>query len=253
MRKNIFQSLIFALIILGCSNNEDIKSGSFESTAYKIDLSEQGLSASKQPMLSLLAENIEYIPLETTKESLVNGNHQVYVSAKYIYTIAFRQILQFDRRDGTFIKELGQYGQGPDEYIATLPSVPSFDVDKPLVLTAKHIKAIDAETNGLETVAQQVLSAQGVAMLDTGTFVSFLPNFACNEKDRLVVYTKDGVEIKRYPNRLTCQLKVKGIISFDLSEGQFYYNDRNVFFKEVYNDTIFKVGKEQLEKHAYFT
>ena len=252
MRKNIFQLLFFALIILSCSSKEEYKSGSFESMVYKIDLSEPGVLASKPPMLSFLAEEIEYIPLETTKESLVKGNHRVYVSAKYIYTIAFRQILQFDRRDGTFIRELGQYGQGPNEYTATLPAVRSRDIDKPLVQTAKYIKRIDAETNQLETVAKKMPSSQGFAMLDTGIFVSFLPNVACKEKDRLVVYTENGEEIKRYTNHLNCQLDDNSVVSFDHSEGQFYYNRKDVFFKEVYNDTIFKVGKERLEKHAYF-
>ncbi|KOF01948.1 hypothetical protein OB69_14515 [Roseivirga seohaensis subsp. aquiponti] len=252
MRKKIFQLLTFILLLWSCSTNEDSKSDSVESTIYKIDLSKQSVSGSEAPKLSLLADKIEYIPLETTEGSYVKGNHRVYVSAKYIYTKAFRQILQFDRRDGTFIKELGQYGQGPNEYIATLPAVHSINIDELLVETAKHIKKIDAETNQLVTIAKKMLSSQGFAMLDTGVFVSFLPNVACVEKDRLVVYNQEGVEIKRYPNHLRCQLNDKSTISFDNSEGQFYYHNSNVFFKEVYNDTIFKVGKERLEKYAYF-
>ena len=105
MKKKILQLLIFVLLVWSCSTKEDSKSDSGESRIYKIDLSKQGISTSKPPLLSLLADEMEYIPLETTEKSLVKGNHQVYVSEKYIYTIAFRQILQFNRRDGTFIKE----------------------------------------------------------------------------------------------------------------------------------------------------
>ncbi|NVJ45966.1 MAG: 6-bladed beta-propeller [Cytophagia bacterium] len=252
MIKTLFQLILFVLIVLSCSTNEDSKSRLLESNIYKIDLSKEGLSASKKPILSSLAEKIEYIPLETTEKSLVKGNYQVYASSDYIYTIGFRQILQFDRRDGTFIKELGRFGQGPNEYTETLPYTHSGDIDRPLVLTSNYVKMIDAESNQLKTIAKRIVSSQSFASLDSGFFVSFLPNFACNENDRLVLYNKEGVEIKRYPNHLRCQLKDKNSISFDLSEGKFYYHNTNLFFKEVFNDTIFKVGKERLEKHAFF-
>ncbi|MDD4363785.1 MAG: DUF4934 domain-containing protein, partial [Atribacterota bacterium] len=63
--------------------------------------------------LSEVCNNIEYIIIETTKESLVRKNLQVFANDKYIITRAFRQYLIFDRTSGNFIKEIGHYGNDP--------------------------------------------------------------------------------------------------------------------------------------------
>lgn len=244
--------LLLFLITINCSTYRESVSTTSEENIYKIDLSEQGLSKSNTPKLSSLAEKIEYIPLETTDKSLVKGNHQVYVSEKFIYTIAFRQILQFDRVSGEFIKEIGRYGSGPDQYLATLPNVPSFNLDQPIVVTAKYVKTIDTETNELSTIAKKNSESRSFAMLDSSTFAGFLPNFACNQKDKIVIYNKNGEEERRFKNHLSCSLKDTNLFSFDLSEGQFYYYNSSVYFKEIYNDTIFRVNKNGLTKHAFF-
>ena len=71
--------------------------------------------------LSLLSEKqIEYIQLETPGEININEEFlRVYADSDIIVLIGFRQIYLFNRRSGGFIREIGQFGKGPNEYSAT--------------------------------------------------------------------------------------------------------------------------------------
>ena len=68
--------------------------------------------------LSDIIESIEYIPLETTDESLVAGVSHFDISDNYIvvYCSLQTQVFLFSR-DGRFIRRIGRQGQGPGEYI----------------------------------------------------------------------------------------------------------------------------------------
>ena len=65
-----------------------------------------------------LIESIEYIPLETTKNSLVHSVEQslIYNDNIYILDNFGKSILMFNKQ-GKFIKRIGSYGKGPKEYI----------------------------------------------------------------------------------------------------------------------------------------
>lgn len=244
-------TVILGLILLGCSNKTE-QAQQPSSSLYKIDLSGDVIYESESPKFSTFFKGIEYIKLETSENSLVQGNPMIYTSAEYIYTVAFRQILQFDRKDGHFIKEIGHYGFDPEGYIATLPTVQPFNMDEHYVSTGKYIKRINSIDNRLEIMAKNPQGLQGFALLDSGTFVSYIPNFDCNEKYRLLIYSNDESEIKKFKNHLACEKHDKGSFSIDMSEGQFYYLNSEVLFKESYNDTIFRVTRDQLIPHAYF-
>ena len=72
--------------------------------------------------ISQFGSKIEYVQLETNSRSLIAGNAKVYVDDLYIRTVAFRQILLFERKSGRFIKELSHYGNDPSGYLSALPS-----------------------------------------------------------------------------------------------------------------------------------
>jgi hypothetical protein len=247
----LLSSILLALFLSGCSKGKD-STQQLNSSLYKIDLSGDAIDEFESPKLSTFFNEIEYIKLETSEKSFVKGNPEIYVSQQYIYTVAFRQILQFDRKDGRFVKELGHYGFDPEGYIATLPNTYPFSTDDLFVSTGKYIKSISGIDNRLETVAKSIQGTFGFAVLDSNTFVSYIGNYDCNEKNRLIVYSKDGTEKIKFPNHLSCEKRDKSTFSIDLSEGQFHYLNSDVLFKESYNDTIFRVTTEKLIPHAHF-
>lgn len=69
-------------------------------------------------LLSEIAEDITFIPLETTDECLIGSIHSVHLSNDYLVIIDsdHSQILLFNKT-GKFIRKIGNKGQGPGEYL----------------------------------------------------------------------------------------------------------------------------------------
>ena len=65
--------------------------------------------------MSSYFSSVEYIPLESTKETMFATNTNIFVSEKDIVVIDNRQILLFDRKTGKFKRTVSHIGQGPDE------------------------------------------------------------------------------------------------------------------------------------------
>lgn len=109
--KIIYIVLLFSLIACNNLRNEAVKIKEIDIDVEKV----LGNVDDKLFPLSELADKGEYIPLETTPQSLINPTGQFFrcnVSKKYI--VADMNI--FNRADGRFIKKLGKRGPGPQEY-----------------------------------------------------------------------------------------------------------------------------------------
>jgi hypothetical protein len=70
-------------------------------------------------LLSSIAEDIEYIPLETTPSCLLSRCSQVELFNNYIYVKDSKALYKFDM-DGNFIQQIGKIGNGPGEYGSVL-------------------------------------------------------------------------------------------------------------------------------------
>jgi len=86
-----------------------------------IDLS-AAMNTDAALLLSTIADNIEYVPLETTPKSLLGGyqNVKAEVLNKFIVVHEKRQMddvpLKLFSRQGKFIGDIGAIGKGPNEY-----------------------------------------------------------------------------------------------------------------------------------------
>lgn len=104
--------LAVAILFVGCSEksvNQQVK---------HIDLSESWKSPEKG-LLSSIADDIEYIPLETTPNCLI-GNHralEVTPLKKYLLIHEHNKVMKLFDRQGNFLNTIGRIGKGPEEYI----------------------------------------------------------------------------------------------------------------------------------------
>jgi hypothetical protein len=109
--------LIIVMIFFCCCARKSINEPSNTETVIEIDLLSEPVSTIKK--LSDFAENIEYIPLQTTESSLIGPFVLKIVNIDnriYIKNSGFEgEILCFDM-DGKFLFKINNKGRGPKEY-----------------------------------------------------------------------------------------------------------------------------------------
>jgi hypothetical protein len=104
--------------MLGCNNKLD------NCTDLEIiDIVEGIKTEGTKMFLGEVAEDIDFIPLETTDECIIGKNPYLFFSNAYIVVLDSQQeeILLFDRKNGKFIRKIGRKGQGPGEYTNLSP------------------------------------------------------------------------------------------------------------------------------------
>jgi hypothetical protein len=65
--------------------------------------------------LSMVADSLEYIPLETLSESLIDQISGVVLTEEFIFLQTLQNVLKFSR-EGKYISQIGSQGRGPGEY-----------------------------------------------------------------------------------------------------------------------------------------
>lgn len=118
MKKNIqLLAIVFFLMVIWACQEKKEKFGT-------IDLDQT--NKTEVLKFSQLADNIRYIPLETSPDFILSDNNiRLWVSDKYIIILSNKDIRQFTP-EGKFIRKLASSGKGPDEYI----SIISYTVDE---------------------------------------------------------------------------------------------------------------------------
>lgn len=107
--KNIF---LAASVLMLCS----CASESSQSGITTVDVA-SGIKEAKALATSSLFDKVEYIPLETTDESIISKIADIRVMDDYILMSSSGLPMKlFDRKTGKFIREIGKLGNGPEEY-----------------------------------------------------------------------------------------------------------------------------------------
>ncbi|NVJ45967.1 MAG: 6-bladed beta-propeller [Cytophagia bacterium] len=247
----LFILLVYPLTLFNCSFNQE-KKESLEFIPYKIDLSPEAYFKAELPKNSLFFKEVDYVALETTEQSRIKNDYKVYASKDYIYTVAYRQILQFDRKTGKFIKEIGSYGYEIQNYTSTLPNVQSTNSNEILVLNSQGLSKINAVTNEFTKVSPRPSPFHDVAELNQDGLISFVSGDNNKIESHLLQFSKDGNELNQYYLNQTNYDPSSLVLSFGFQEGNFHSFNNEVFFKQIYNDTLYKVSEKGLSKYAYF-
>lgn len=117
--------LIFSgSLLLSCGRSNQREDSLPDIAQYYIDI-EKSISNIKSIPLSLVGQEIEFIPLETNPNCLLKNIRQIALSDSFIFVCDINKLLQFDRY-GRFIRQIGSQGRGPEEY----PGIWDFSIDK---------------------------------------------------------------------------------------------------------------------------
>ncbi|MDR0604058.1 MAG: DUF4934 domain-containing protein [Bacteroidales bacterium] len=166
------------------------------SDSYQIQLNS---AEQKQLNLSEYVVSLEYVPLETTEECLIDKYPRFHVLEDYIVASTWRQCYLFDRK-GKFIREIGRQGNDPKDYARTL-SGEVFDENNLTVMMIGStgqglIYSFDGKVSGHFPIAPNM---QEIAYLSDNLWVQGINNSNGDAVNQLV-FTDQSKLIDSIPN-----------------------------------------------------
>ncbi|QGY46983.1 6-bladed beta-propeller [Maribellus comscasis] len=212
---------------------------------------------SKELRLSEIADDIEYIKLEKTPESLVGGgNPGWYVTSEYIFVYSQNKLLQFDRL-GKFIKQFGRNGRGPGEFQSMKGMVA--DESKNILYVIANFKhvvlmydLITGEFLGNFPVNDYLGAAimnRPIQMLGKDTFIVLTHPFAKFKPDYSIfeiIDNKGNVLNKRKSSLFSFQAD-KNVRRIPNGNNQIWFFNNQFRFYEGLNDTVYNFKDFKLE------
>jgi hypothetical protein len=213
-----------------------------------------------------IAEDLELVPLETHPDALLKIRETTYyLTDKYIIAANhYTRSYLFDKETGAFVREVSSKGQGPDEYQGWIYERCGFDEDHHILFADDGAyrggvwKGINIETNKVETIIKKPSSGDDKKgfqvyapwLIKDNIYAGYCNNSTGKDKTRLVVFDREGIVMKEYPNYLEYD---KTGISSPFNNGIFYYYNGQTYFKEWnYNDTVFCVTEKEMSPHIIF-
>lgn len=236
--KNI-SFLLLICLIASCSQHNTTDKRPIETVDIK-----NAFEKRKPININDISKECKYIVLESTKESLIDDNSTIYSDDQYLVAISRKQILLFDRESGRFIREIGNPGNGPNEYSIAYTSMPYNERLKVVYAKRNH----ERSEYGLD--GKLIITKKGPAQvwdfvnLDENTYVSFIDNYEGDEKKKIVIFNKEDSIIKIFPNYQS--FPFKGSFFVYSPNSWFYMLNKQTNFCEKFNDTLFAVTLNSL-------
>jgi hypothetical protein len=255
--------LLTIIIIIACNTN---KRGSTTSKSidipYFVDI-EKNLTETKSVSLSSIGKQLEYIPLETNPNCMIEGIENISLSEDFIFIADYTKILQFDR-NGKFLKQIGANGRGPGEYLG----ITGFCIDNKnrkvyVNVCYDDCEILEYDFNGsfIRSFKQPWRSYQFIAYDTTGII------FHLTHDNDSTVYSKYNFYITDHDFKPTYKIKRHFIRKSNIGARQIplYYYNGILHFKQYTVDTlytlentkpkpyaIFKLGKTKLNPNVMF-
>jgi len=228
---------------------------------------EQAFDNKKEVLLSEFVESLEYIVLETNEYQILNGanfhstdNYLVYISQN-----GFHGHLLFDRHTGKFIREIGHYGRGPEEYNI----VDYFDYEtQKFIARAPGGILLEYDLNGnmtrrFATPQRDIITKRdddpagdswfliGNIFLDHNTVVYYNNNTG-EVKERLIIADVNGDIVNIFNNSNSNRFIRQNMMMFFTFPPIFYRRGDDVLFFETGVDSIYHVTKDSLFFNYHF-
>ena len=232
---NLLNLFLLFLIPFSCKEAE-------KSSIPVIDIADN-IDNFKQFNLSDLACNMEYVVLESIPEAMLRGISFLDISEDYILVSDMDKCLLFDR-SGNFISRIGSKGRGPGENDAFI-QVKIFDdrIFLPDGLTGE-VNIFNTKGEFLKTFKSPGAFAGAtyhnwIVLTDT-TYLVQIPDESrialINDKGEIL----NGCTITAYFNEHEASRDMRII-------ARFYKRNDKVFYKELFNDTIWQVDENSIE------
>ena len=249
---------IVLLTLFSCSKEKKIETG-----LTTINLVEAYSNAA--PInISDFASDIEYIRLETSENTLYRSIYlKTTLGDSVILMKSTDRISLFDRKTGTYLRDIGHKGDDPEGFSSALYDLGVNAKNKTVYARGKRfdlyeyslgdgllentipgpkVEGLDKALASLSFMDMSLITSQGI--IDDELGVGYFMNIKGNEPYKLVVYDFNGEVLKIYPNHQSYEKRKNGI---SIESADFHNYNNALFFKENFNDTVFNVGVDTLK------
>jgi len=243
MKTHIIYFVVTALLSVGCRNTDLDKS----MLPYNIDL-EKDIGNIKSIPLSTIGSKLEYIPLETDPDCLIETISNVSVTDSFIFVSDYDRLLLFDI-NGNYIRQIGTKGRGPGEYT----SVGDFIIDNEqreiYILSSRMVLVYDFEGRFKRDFNLDFPGRQFIMDKDDNLILHpiILPQPTEEPVYSWYILNKDGTIRTKIPNTLK---RVNG--GFIVSHSPLYIYNGTPHFMEFGVDTLFNYFNNEKMPYVIF-
>ena len=236
-------TLILCLLFISCTNTVKKAETEVEDGGIREIKIKENLSNTQSINLSDIASSISYVVLETDEKCFVSPSMSIYGSKESIVTIGFQVsnhvvCYVFDRKTGSFVRQISRAGQGPGEYTELINNY--WDEKNEQVCMWSHPNYIFYNLDGTishRTPKFKYLVNSFVAYGDL--YAGYSPNPIGNNTVRIAFYDQTGAVVDSIPNNRFFERTQKMIV-IDNYEWLYVFHDE-LYFKELFCDTLYHI------------
>ncbi len=138
----------FALLLIMSCKHQSVND---EFKTYDI---REGIEKNDKIYLSSIAEDIQYIPLETTRESIIGAIRDIHFKDNFVLIRDDQNRLILFDTDGKFLRTIGKKGNGPDEYVNASAVRFSKSGNEIILLDRTYVRLYDVNSGEAVKVAK---------------------------------------------------------------------------------------------------
>lgn len=250
--KNYSSLLIVVILLISCKGkNGNVQNSQKDTTAivtcadYKNDIVNIPVYSDCKNYnnnVSFIAQNISFIPIDATP--LLNDFHVtgIEICDEYLFLSGMQFIYQYDK-NGTFIKEIGKRGNGPEEYVNIAP----INLDRSNKLIYAHdtnrSRVLVYNYNGTFIKAFPLSGDKNIQLIDPG-IIALRPSTTDRIRSGcplIEFIDNNGKEIQRYLSNHYPISKAK-MEHWGPDTSPMWKNRDNYYYLEYGTDTIFRIS-----------
>lgn len=194
--------------------------------------------------LSDYVVSLEYVPLETKQECLIDRSPNFFLLDEYIVVTTSQQCFLFSR-SGKFIREIGRAGRGPDEYSYASSCV--INEEKQTIIIPSWSNKIEYSFDGkvIKYFPTVPNTSSTMAYVSDSILVQGVSNLYGDAINQLVFINKEKV-IDSIPNHQFFTPIDRNVFGGFGLEFRFYQYRDDLYYKNMFNDTLFKIKGRKL-------
>ena len=198
--------------------------------------------------------SIELIPLETTKECLLDvfPYPRIVLNDSFILMWGKNRLFAFDH-SGNFLNQIGERGQGPGEY--QYPTNYFLNPDKPAICVEDYQKIIEYDFNGnfissFKKLMMGNFPLSNYSYIGDGLFIGCV-RYDGENRYKYCLVNQNGDTVKCFPNHIFYNQVEKFSSTYDKSLPPIRVDDR-LYLQDYINDTLYVLANSDLQPAYIF-